>query len=186
VVGNYLKGETPPPFDLLYWNSDATNLPGPLYVWYLRNTYLENKLIKPGNATICGEKMDLRKVDVPIYIYGSREDHIVPITAAYASTHVFTGPKRFVMGASGHIAGVINPPASGKRSHWVSKSSEFPSTVEEWTASDTEKTGSWWPDWYAWLKKHAGQQVAAPKSYGRGKHKAIEPAPGRYVKVKAD
>jgi len=186
VVGNYLKGETPPPFDLLYWNSDATNLPGPLYVWYLRNTYLENKLIKPGKATICGEKVDLRKVDVPIYIYGSREDHIVPITAAYASTHVFTGPKRFVMGASGHIAGVINPPASGKRSHWVSKSSEFPSTVEEWTASATEKTGSWWPDWYAWLKKHAGQQVAAPKSYGRGKHKAIEPAPGRYVKVKAD
>jgi len=128
----------------------------------------------------------LRKVDVPIYIYGSREDHIVPITAAYASTHVFTGPKRFVMGASGHIAGVINPPASGKRSHWVSKSSEFPSTVEEWTESATETAGSWWPDWYAWLKKHAGQQVAAPKSYGRGKHKAIEPAPGRYVKVKAD
>ena len=186
VVGNYLKGETPPPFDLLYWNSDATKLPGPLYAWYLRNTYLENKLVKPNQAVICGEKVDLRKVDLPIYIYGSREDHIVPITAAYASTHVFPGPKRFVMGASGHIAGVINPPASGKRSHWLSKNSEYPATLNEWVETATEKTGSWWPDWYAWLKKHAGQQVAAPKNHGRGKYKAIEPAPGRYVKVKAD
>ena len=103
VVGNYLKGETPPPFDLLYWNSDATNLPGPLYAWYLRQTYLENNLIKPGQAVICGERIDLRKVDLPMYIYGSREDHIVPINAAYATTQVMPGPKRFVMGASGQI-----------------------------------------------------------------------------------
>ncbi|MFM7698931.1 MAG: PHA/PHB synthase family protein [Limnohabitans sp.] len=185
VVGNYLKGETPPPFDLLYWNSDATNLPGPLYAWYLRQTYLENNLIKPGKAVICGETIDLRKVDLPMYIYGSREDHIVPITAAYASTQVFPGPKRFVMGASGHIAGVINPPAAGKRSHWLSKSSLFPKSHGDWLAQAEEKSGSWWPDWYAWLKKHAGQQVAAPKQYGRGKRKAIEPAPGRYVKAKA-
>jgi polyhydroxyalkanoate synthase len=185
VVGNYLKGETPPPFDLLYWNSDATNLPGPLYAWYLRQTYLENNLIKPGKAVICGEAVDLRKVDLPIYIYGSREDHIVPISAAYASTQVFTGPKRFVMGASGHIAGVINPPAAGKRSHWLSKSTHYPKSHEDWLAQAEEKSGSWWPDWYAWLKKHAGQQVSAPKQYGRGKRKAIEPAPGRYVKAKA-
>ena len=185
VVGNYLKGETPPPFDLLYWNSDATNLPGPLYAWYLRQTNLENNLVKPGKALICGEKIDLRKVDLPVYIYGSREDHIVPISAAYASTQALPGPKRFVMGASGHIAGVINPPASGKRSHWLAKSADFPKSADEWIAKAEEKPGSWWPDWYAWLKKHAGQQIAAPKTYGRGKHKVIEPAPGRYVKAKA-
>src|SRR5206468_8246701 len=115
VVGNYLKGETPPPFDLLYWNSDSTNLPGPMYAWYLRNTYFENNLVKPNKCTVCGEKVDLRKVDIPAYIYGSREDHIVPIGGAYAATQVFPGKKRFVMGASGHIAGVINPPAKKKR-----------------------------------------------------------------------
>jgi polyhydroxyalkanoate synthase len=112
VVGNYLKGETPPPFDLLYWNSDSTNLPGPMYAWYLRNTYLENNFVKPGKAKVCGESIDLRKVDIPVYIYGSREDHIVPIGGSYASTQLFPGKKRFVMGASGHIAGVINPPAA--------------------------------------------------------------------------
>jgi polyhydroxyalkanoate synthase len=119
VVGNYLKGETPPPFDLLYWNSDSTNLPGPFYAWYLRNTYFENNLIKPGKAVVCGQKVDLRKVDIPVYIYGSREDHIVPIGGAYASTQHLPGKKRFVMGASGHIAGVINPPAKKKRSYWT-------------------------------------------------------------------
>jgi len=185
VVGNYLKGETPPPFDLLYWNSDSTNLPGPLYAWYLRNTYLENRLIKPQAATVCGEKIDLRKVDMPIYLYGSREDHIVPITGSYASTQVFPGKKRFMMGASGHIAGVINPPAAKKRSHWVRNDGKFPKDVNEWIDGAKETPGSWWEDWAGWLKSHAGKQVAAPKSYGRGKYKAIEAAPGRYVKAKA-
>ena len=185
VVGNYLKGETPPPFDLLYWNSDSTNLPGPLYAWYLRNTYLENRLIKPGAATVCGEKIDLRKVDMPMYIYGSREDHIVPITGSYASTQVFPGKKRFMMGASGHIAGVINPPAAKKRSHWVRNDGKFPKDVNEWIAGAKETPGSWWEDWAGWLKSHAGKQVTAPKAYGRGKYKAIEAAPGRYVKAKA-
>jgi len=110
VVGNYLKGETPPAFDLLYWNSDATNLPGPWYAWYLRNTYLENNLIQPGKLTVCGEKIDFGHLDLPVYIYGSREDHIVPINASYAATKVLPGDKRFVMGASGHIAGVITRP----------------------------------------------------------------------------
>ena len=185
VVGNYLKGETPPPFDLLYWNSDSTNLPGPLYAWYLRNTYLENRLIKPGAATVCGEKIDLRKVDMPVYLYGSREDHIVPITGSYASTQVFPGKKRFMMGASGHIAGVINPPAAKKRSHWVRNDGKFPKDVNEWIAGAKETPGSWWEDWAGWLKSHAGKHVAAPKAYGRGKYKAIEAAPGRYVKAKA-
>ncbi len=184
VVGNYLKGETPPPFDLLYWNSDSTNLPGPMYTWYLRNTYLENNLVKPGHCTVCGEKVDLSKVDIPVFIYGSREDHIVPIGGAYASVKHLPGKKRFVMGASGHIAGVINPPAKNKRSYWTND--KLPATFDAWQKGATEHAGSWWPDWAAWLKAHAGKQIPAPKSYGKGtKYKAIEAAPGRYVKVKA-
>ena len=185
VVGNYLKGETPPPFDLLYWNSDSTNLAGPFYAWYLRNTYLENNLVKPGVATVCGQKIDLRTLDMPVYIYGSREDHIVPIGGAYATTQAVTGKRRFVMGASGHIAGVINPPAAKKRSHWTRDDGKFPKTHAEWLAGATEHPGSWWSDWSSWLKSHAGKQIAAPKAYGKGKYKAIEAAPGRYVKVKA-
>lgn len=184
VVGNYLKGETPPPFDLLYWNSDSTNLPGPMYAWYLRNTYLENNLVQPGKCTVCGEKVDLRKVDIPVFIYGSREDHIVPIAGAYASVKHLPGKKKFVMGASGHIAGVINPPAKKKRSYWTND--KLPATHEAWLQGAKEHPGSWWPEWAAWLKPHGGKQVAAPKAYGKGtKFKAIEPAPGRYVKAKA-
>jgi polyhydroxyalkanoate synthase len=185
VVGNYLKGETPPPFDLLYWNSDSTNLPGPFYAWYLRNTYLENNLTKPGTATVCGEKVDLNQVDMPVYIYGSREDHIVPIGGAYATTQYLPGKKRFVMGASGHIAGVINPPAKGKRSHWIREDGKLPKSVDQWISGATEHKGSWWTDWSNWLAGQAGKQIAAPKTYGKGKYKAIEPAPGRYVKAKA-
>lgn len=186
VVGNYLKGETPPPFDLLYWNSDSTNLPGPYYAWYLRHMYLQNDLIKPGEVTVCGQKIDFRQVKLPVYIYGSREDHIVPIGGAYGSTQLFPGKKRFVMGASGHIAGVINPASKGKRSHWTSGSSAFPENVKDWIAQATEHPGSWWTDWAAWLKPMGGKQIPAPKTYGRGKaYGAIEPAPGRYVKAKA-
>ena len=185
VVGNYLKGETPPPFDLLYWNSDATNLPGPYYAWYLRNTYLENNLIKPGVATVCGEKIDLRRLDMPVYLYGSREDHIVPIEGAYASSQVLPGKKRFVMGASGHIAGVINPPAKNKRSHWIRTDGKLPKSHVEWLKGAKEHPGSWWTDWSLWLKGNAGKQVAAPKSYGRGKYKVLMPAPGNYVLAKA-
>ena len=186
VVGNYLKGESPPPFDLLYWNSDSTNLPGPFYAWYLRNTYLENRLVKPGAATVCGEKIDLGKVNLPVYIYGSREDHIVPIGGAYASTQHLPGKKRFVMGASGHIAGVINAPAANKRSHWLREDGQFPSDVNDWIEGSTELPGSWWTDWSDWLKGHAGKQIASPKSYGLGaRFKVIEAAPGRYVQARA-
>jgi polyhydroxyalkanoate synthase len=183
VVGNYLKGETPPPFDLLYWNSDSTNLPGPMYAWYLRNTYFENNLVKPGKCTVAGQKVDLRKVDIPVYIYGSREDHIVPIGGAYGSVNHLPGKKRFVMGASGHIAGVINPPAKKKRSYWTND--KLPKTHAEWLKGAKEHPGSWWTDWAAWLKGHAGKQIAAPKAYGKGKYKALEAAPGSYVKAKA-
>ena len=185
VVGNYLKGETPPPFDLLYWNSDSTNLPGPYYAWYLRNTYLENNLKKPGKLTVCGEKLDLSALDIPVYIYGSREDHIVPIGGAYASTQLLLGKKRFVQGASGHIAGVINPPSKNKRSHWIRADGKLPKTHAQWLEGAVEHPGSWWTDWSQWLKGHAGKQIAAPKSYGKGKYKAIEAAPGRYVQAKA-
>ena len=193
VVGNYLKGETPPPFDLLYWNSDSTNLPGPFYAWYLRNTYFENNLIKPGKTVVCGEKLDLAHIDMPVYIYGSREDHIVPIGGAYASTQVLPGKKRFVMGASGHIAGVINPPAKNKRSYWTNEKlpaskaggAKFPAAQADWLKGATEHPGSWWTDWSSWLADHGGKQIAAPKSFGNRQYKVIEAAPGRYVKVKA-
>ena len=189
VVGNYLKGETPPAFDLLYWNSDSTNLPGPFYAWYLRNTYFENNLVQPGKAVVCGEKVDLRKLDIPVYIYGSREDHIVPIGVdgggAYATTQHLPGKKRFVMGASGHIAGVINPPAKKKRSYWTRDDGKLPATQADWVKGAQEHPGSWWTDWSAWLAPLAGKQIAAPKAYGNTAYKAIEPAPGRYVKQKS-
>ena len=185
VVGNYLKGEAPPAFDLLYWNGDSTNLPGPMYCWYLRHTYLQNELKLPGRLTVCGEKLDLSAIDCPVYVYGSREDHIVPWQAAYRNTQIFKGKRRFVMGASGHIAGVINPPAKGKRSHWISKSAALPADPDAWLAGATEHPGSWWTDWSAWLASHAGPKKPAPKTPGNRTYKAIEPAPGRYVKVKA-
>ena len=185
VVANYLKGETPPPFDLLYWNSDSTNLPGPMFCWYLRNTYHENNLCNPGKTTVCGEKIDLGRIDVPAYVYASREDHIVPWDGAYRNTQVLGGKVRFVLGASGHIAGVINPPAKGKRSHWLGSGTTLPAKAQDWFDKAKEQPGSWWPDWADWLKGHAGKQVAAPKAPGNKTHKPIEPAPGRYVKQKA-
>jgi polyhydroxyalkanoate synthase subunit PhaC len=184
VVGNYLKGETPPAFDLLYWNSDGTNLPGPMYCWYLRNTYLENKLMKPGATVVCGEKVDLGSITAPVYIYASREDHIVPWEAAYRNVSLLKGKRRFVLGASGHIAGVINPPLKKKRSHWIGGAA-LPEDAATWFNKATEHPGSWWTDWSAWLAGHAGKQINAPKAPGNKTHKVIEAAPGRYVKAKA-
>ena len=189
VVGNYLKGEAPPPFDLLYWNGDSTNLPGPFYCWYLRHTYLQNELKIPGRLMVCGVPLDLGQIEAPVYLYGSREDHIVPWSSAYRATQVLKGKKRFVLGASGHIAGVINPPAKpgkpSKRSHWIAKGAALPADAQAWLDSATEHPGSWWPDWSAWLGRHAGADKPAPKTPGNRNHKSIEPAPGRYVKSKA-
>ena len=183
VVGNYLKGETPPPFDLLYWNSDSTNLPGPMYCWYLRHLYLQNELRVPGRLITCGEKVDVGAIQAPFYLYASREDHIVPWDAAYRSTQMIKGKKRFVMGASGHIAGVINPPAKGKRNYWTND--RLVEQAEDWFDAAREHPGSWWTDWSKWLAGHGGKKVAAPKTPGSRQYKAIEPAPGRYVKQKA-
>ncbi|RJF95729.1 class I poly(R)-hydroxyalkanoic acid synthase [Noviherbaspirillum saxi] len=183
VVGNYLKGETPRPFDLLYWNGDSTNLPGPLACWCMRNTYLEDKLKLPDVLTVCGEKIDLRTIDAPVYIYGSQKDHLVPWTSAYRSVALLKGERRFVLGASGHIAGVINPPRENKRSYWLGNA--LPEDPQQWIEQATEHPGSWWTDWGNWLHRHAGEKIPAPKTQGSGRYKPIEPAPGRYVEQKA-
>ena len=183
VVANYLKGEAPPAFDLLYWNGDSTNLPGPMYCWYLRHMYLQNELKQPGKLTVCGERVDLGTIKAPMFIYASREDHIVPWTAAYSSVPLFDGKRRFVLGASGHIAGVINPPAKNKRNYWTND--KLPATAQAWFDGATEHPGSWWTDWSAWLVPQGGKLIAAPKAPGNREFKAIEAAPGRYVKAKA-
>ncbi len=189
VQANYLKGEEPPAFDLLYWNGDGTNLPGPMFCWYLRNTYLENNLKQPGKLTVAGEKVDLSKIDAPVFVYGSREDHIVPWTAAYASLSLLNPKKpaqnRFILGASGHIAGVINPPAKMKRNYWSNQASQKKpiKNPADWMAGAALHAGSWWPEWSAFLAEHAGKKVKAAAKLGSAKYKVIEPAPGRYVKV---
>ena len=188
VKSNYLKGEQPPPFDLLYWNADSTNLPGPMFCWYLRNLYLEDKLKIAGELSVAGERIDLGQIDAPAFIYASREDHIVPWGSAYKSTALLNpkNPKRnrFVLGASGHIAGVINPPAKKKRSYWTNEA--LVSDAEAWRAAATEQPGSWWPEWSTFLAGHAGEQIPAPRKFGNAAYKPIEPAPGRYVKVKGE
>ena len=183
VVNNYLKGESPPPFDLLYWNSDGTNLPGPLYCWYLRHMYLQNDLRKPDALTCAGQPIDLRRIDVPTYLFGAREDHIVPWRAAYGSTAVLSNKLRFVLGASGHIAGAINPASKNRRSFWVADA--LPASPDDWLAAATERPGSWWTDWAAWLDPHKGATRPAPARLGDAAHPPLEPAPGRYVKMKA-
>lgn len=189
VVSNYLEGKNPPAFDLLYWNGDSTNLPGPMYVWYLRNMYLENKLRVPNALTCCGQPVDLNRIRVPTYVFAAIEDHIVPWKAAYASARLIPGDRkhgtRFVLGASGHIAGSINPASKNRRSYWVASDASLPATADVWLHNATEKPGSWWNDWDAWLAQFAGGEKAAPKSYGSAKYRPIEPAPGRYVKEKA-
>ena len=184
VVENYLKGNSPPPFDLLYWNGDSTNLPGAMYCWYLRHTYLQNDLVKPDKVSICGEKIDLGKIKCPAYVYASQEDHIVPWQSAYESTHLLKGKNHFVLGASGHIAGVINPPAKNKRYYF--ENNQISPTAQEWLEGAKQITGSWWPNYTKWLEQFGGQQKPASKIFGNAKHKKMEAAPGIYVKEKAD
>ena len=183
VVGNYLKGNKPPAFDLLYWNSDATNLPGPFLAWYLRNMYLENNLRVPGKLEMCGVKADLGRVDMPAFLYASREDHIVPWKTSYQTRGLLGGETTFVLGASGHIAGVINPATKNKRNYWLNDSKT--ANADEWFETATEAPGSWWPVWAKWLKSHGGKDVAARGKLGSKVYPAGEPAPGRYVKEKA-
>ena len=192
VQSNYLKGNEPPAFDLLYWNADSTNLPGPMFCWYLRNMYLENNLRESGKLTVCGVPVDLGSIDAPVFVFGSKEDHIVPWTAAFESMSIFNRKKpkanRFVLGASGHIAGVINPASKNKRSYWTNDSNgkARPATAGAWFDGATEHKGSWWPEWAKFLADNGGKEIKAPGKPGNAAYKPIEPAPGRYVKVRGD
>jgi polyhydroxyalkanoate synthase subunit PhaC len=182
VVQNYLLGQEPFPFDLLYWNDDSTRMPAKMHSFYLRRMYQQNDLIKPGAITLNGAKIDLGRIKTPAYILSTREDHIAPWQSTYRATQIFSGPVRFVLAASGHIAGVVNPPESGKYSHWTSE--ELPPEPEAWLAGSTELAGSWWPDWHRWITAQDKAMVAA-RTPGEGKLPAIEDAPGAYVKVQA-
>jgi polyhydroxyalkanoate synthase len=179
VINNYLKGQTPRAFDLLHWNSDSANVPGRLYAWYLRNAYLENNLRIPGKLTLCGRPLDLRRIQCPTFVLATREDHIVPWRSAYASTQLLGGRIEFVLGASGHIAGVINPPALVRRNHWLNPAA--PADAEDWLARATGVPGSWWPHWVSWLIATAGTQTPAPRTLGSDQHPVRRPAPGEYV-----
>ncbi|MGH8706450.1 MAG: class I poly(R)-hydroxyalkanoic acid synthase, partial [Burkholderiales bacterium] len=184
VVNNYLKGGTPPAFDLLYWNADSTNLPGPMYCWYLRHAYLENKLRVPGAVSNLGVPLDLSRVDRPSFIVATREDHIVPWRSAYRSLELLGGEKTFVLGAAGHVAGVVNPAAKKRRSYWAG--APYAGDPDAWLERAAEHPGSWWTQWAAWLDDYKGGERKAPKKAGNGRYKAIEPAPGHYVKQKAN
>jgi len=182
VVNNYLKGQSPPPFDLLHWNSDATRMPATNHSFYLRNCYLENKL-STGNMVIDNTRLDLSKVKVPIYNLATREDHIAPAQSVLYGSQFFGGPVKYVLAGSGHIAGVINPPAAGKYQYWTNEKSSA-TTVAEWLEGATEHKGSWWPDWLAWLSAHDPEKVPA-RRVGSEALPPIEDAPGSYVRVRA-
>jgi len=181
VVNNYLLGKEPFPFDLLYWNSDATRMPPAMHSFYLRNMYQNNLLAKPGGVKMKGVPVDLGSIDIPVYFLSCREDHIAPWTSTYKGAKLFGGPTRFVLAASGHIAGVVNPPEGGKYNHFSNP--EMPDTPDAWLAGATEVAGSWWPDWQRWVTTFDKTQVPA-RIPGAGRLKAIEPAPGSYVTVK--
>jgi polyhydroxyalkanoate synthase len=182
VVNNYLMGNEPFPFDLLYWNSDATRMPARMHTYYLRNMYQQNLLAQPEALELAGEKLDLGRVTVPAYFLSTREDHIAPWRSTYRGTQLLGGPKRFVLAASGHIAGVVNPPEGGKYNHWVNEA--LPEAPQAWLDGATEMAGSWWPDWNRWVSALGADRVPA-RVPGEGKLKALEDAPGSYVKVKS-
>lgn len=180
VVNNYLLGNDPFPFDLLYWNADSTRMPAKMHSFYLRNMYQDNKLSQPGGISLAGTSIDLSKVKVPAYFISTREDHIAPWRATYRGTKLLGGENRFVLAASGHIAGVVNPPEGGKYSHWLN--TELPEDPETWFQGATEIAGSWWPDWQRWITALDKRMVKA-REPGDGKLAVLEEAPGSYVKV---
>jgi len=184
VVNNYLKGKTPPPFDILFWNGDSTNMTSAMYTWYLRNMYLENNLAKPGGVELCGVKVDLGKIDCPVYFLSAIEDHIAPWKTTFVGTElVKAGSIEFVLAASGHVAGVINPANKNKRHFW--KEGELGKGADNWLETATEVSGSWWPHWDAWLKSNGDKTIAAPTKLGTDKYPELEPAPGSFVLAKA-
>ena len=182
VVGNYLLGKEQMPFDLLYWNSDSTRMPAAMHSFYLRKCYHENVLIQPDGISLAGVPIDLRRVDVPVYWVSTREDHIAPWKSTYAATQLYRGPGKFVLAGSGHIAGVVNPPGTGKYGHWTN--AELPADPDVWLAGATHHDGSWWTDWAQWNSGQSGDKVPA-REPGAGKLSVLEDAPGSFVKVRA-
>ena len=182
VVNNYLLGKAPFPFDLLYWNADSTRMPAAMHSFYLRNMYQENLLVKPGGITLDGVPIDLRKIKTPAFMLSTREDHIAPWRSTYAATQLYKGPVKFVLSASGHIAGVVNPPG-GKYGHWENDTN--PPTARGMAGRRDPAPGFWWPVWERWVAQYAGGEVPA-RQPGDGKLKPIEDAPGSYVKVRAE
>ncbi len=183
VVNNYLLGNEPFPFDLLYWNADSTRLPAAMHSFYLRNMYRENRLAQPGGIVLDGVPIDLSRIKVPAYFLSTRDDHIAPWRTTYFGARLLSGSKRFVLAASGHIAGVVNAPETGKYSHWIND--DLPDEPADWLAGATEIAGSWWPDWQRWITAHAKAEAPA-RMPGEGGLTPIENAPGRYVQVKAN
>ena len=183
VINNYLMGKEPFPFDLLFWNADSTRMPAVMHSYYLRNMYQENALVQQGGLELGGVKIDLRKIKVPVYILSTKEDHIAPWKSTYAATQLYSGNTTFVLASSGHIAGVVNPPASDRYSYRTN--TKKPETPNAWLESAKEHPGSWWPHWDKWVNKYADGEVDA-REPGKGKLKAIEEAPGSYVMVRSD
>ncbi|MEY3220700.1 MAG: class poly(R)-hydroxyalkanoic acid synthase [Pseudomonadota bacterium] len=184
VVNNYLKGQSPQPFDILYWNSDSTNMPADMYIYYLRNMYLENNLAKPNKLTICGQPIDLSNIKTPTYFLSTIEDHIAPWKSTFVGTELVGGEVEFVLGASGHIAGVINPASKNRRNYWVG--GELNKGADHWLQTAESKAGSWWNHWAEWVGKQGGELIDAPQTLGNDDYKEIEPAPGSYVKKRID
>ena len=184
VVNNYLMGKDPFPFDLLYWNADATRMPAAMHSYYLRNMYQKNLLSQPGGLVVDNVPIDLRKITVPVYLQAGKEDHIAPAKSVYKATQIFKGPVRFMLAGSGHIAGVVNPPRNKKYQHWLNETATNPPTLAEWQAGAKEFPGSWWHDWDKWLSALSGPKVPA-RVPGEGGLPAIEDAPGSYVKVRS-
>ena len=183
VVNNYLMGKDPFPFDLLYWNSDSTRLPAKMHSFYLRKMYMENKLVEPGGIEIDGVPIDLTKIKVPCFFISTIEDHIAPWKSTYMGAARLTAPVRFILGGSGHIAGVVNPPAANKYGYWLSPASKLPGSSDEWFKSAVQHEGSWWVNWQEWVTAHDNAQTEA-RDPAKGKLKALEEAPGSFVKFR--
>jgi polyhydroxyalkanoate synthase subunit PhaC len=183
VINNYLMGREPMAFDLLYWNSDNTRMPAMMHAFYLREMYLNNKLREPGGLSLDGIAIDLGKIKQPVYWVSTLDDHIAPWKSTYAGTQLLPGRKKFVLSGSGHIGGVVNPPAAKKYAYWTNRS--LPEGPEDWLAGATQHAGSWWNDWNKWVKRHSGGEAQA-RVPGKGGLKAIEDAPGSYVRVRED